>query len=453
MVVSGRSRNSRGGPLIRRVFGVWSARLRRSLALNRKHSIVESRDPRPDRLHYVDGLRVLALAGVFLVHVSMVFNPFEPWHIQDPVGSRAIGQVAVLMAPWVMPLFMLLAGVSAWFSLQHRSNMGVLRERSERILLPLAVGVLVLIPPQVYLERRLHGEFTGSYLAFYPRFFDGIYPDGNFSWHHLWFLGHLFVYSIVALPLFRFWQSERGRLQLHRVAAWLGRRGGLIWLAVPLMLQRVVLWVFFEERELLTHDWSNQGLLFVAYLYGFALAGEPSFGKQVDREWRRAAVAALVATGTLGVLTWIGFLPERLPQPYSPRFILFWALYAVGAWAWIVALLGAGRRWIGGPGRIMRYAGTRAYIWYLLHQTVIVAGAYLVVQSDAGMAWKYAALLVGAVAVTLAGAEVLARMGIVGRALGVWNQPPLLEVPRTEGSEGVSRPRNAPPAQGPEGPT
>jgi glucans biosynthesis protein C len=380
------------------------------------------------RLHYVDGLRVLALAGVFLVHVSMVFNPFESWHIQDPERSRVIGQVAVMMAPWVMPLFMLLAGVSAWFSLQHRTNGAVVAERTARVLLPLIVGILVLVPPQVYLERRLHGEFTGSYLAFYPRFFDGIYPQGNFSWHHLWFLGHLFVYSIVALPLFRYWQSERGRAHLLRVAGWLRRRGGLLWLAVPLVLQRAVLWVLFEERELFIQDWSNQGLLFVAYLYGFALAGEPDFGRQVDREWPWAAAAALLTTGTVGALAWIGFLPERLPDAYSPRYVLFWVLYAVGAWSWIVALLGIGRRWIREPGRIMRYAGKRAYIWYLLHQTVIVGGAYLLVRSDAPVGVKYAVLLAGSVAVTLATAEALARAGFLGRAFGSRNESPRLEV-------------------------
>jgi glucans biosynthesis protein C len=375
-----------------------------------------------ERLHYVDGLRVLALAGVFLVHVTMVFNPFEPWHIQNPERSRVLGEIALVMAPWVMPLFMLLAGVSAWYSLRRRTNGAFLRERTVRILLPLAVGVLVLVPPQVYLERRLHGEFTGSFLAFYPHFFEGIYPDGNFSWHHLWFLGHLFVYSVVTLPLLRFWQGEAGRAQLRRVASWLEGHGGLLWLAGPLVLQRAVLWVFFRERELLTNDWSNQGLLLVAFLYGFALAGEPSFARQVDREWRRAAAAAVLATGTLGFLAWIGYVPEKLPEPYSLRYMLFWVLYAVGAWAWIIALLGLGRACIREPGRVTGYAGRRGYAWYLIHQTMIILVAYFVVQSGAGVAPKFLALLALSAAGTLVLAELVARMGTLGALVGIRNQ-------------------------------
>jgi len=74
------------------------------------------------RLGYVDTLRVVVIAGVFLVHVSEVFNPWDEWHITNDVRSRLIGEIAVVMAPWIMPLVMLLAGVSAWHSLRTRTN-------------------------------------------------------------------------------------------------------------------------------------------------------------------------------------------------------------------------------------------------------------------------------------------------------------------------------------------
>lgn len=366
------------------------------------------------RLHYVDGLRLLALAGVFMVHVSMVFNPFDVWHIQNAERSRVLGEVAVLMAPWVMPLFMLLAGVSAWYSLRWRASLPYLRERTRRVLLPLLVGIPLLVTPQVYLERRLRGQFTGSFIDFLPHFFQGIYPEGNLSWHHLWFLAHLFVYSIVALPLFRFWQGERGRDQLRRIARWTAGHGGLLWLALPLILERSVLWSLFLERHMLTSDWSNQALLFVAYLYGFALAAEPAFGEQTDRQWPRAAVHAVLTTLVVGWLAWIGYLPRRLPAPYAPGYTLFWTLYAMGAWAWLIALLGAGRRWIRSGGAVLQLARRRGMLWYLLHQTVIVGVAYLLVPTTLDVRTKFVMLLVTSAALTLLGGELLAR------AAGAW---------------------------------
>ena len=74
------------------------------------------------RLVYVDQLRVLIVVGVFLIHVCEVFNPWDQWHITNPQRSRVLGEFVVVPASWIMPLFMLLAGMSAWYSLQRRSN-------------------------------------------------------------------------------------------------------------------------------------------------------------------------------------------------------------------------------------------------------------------------------------------------------------------------------------------
>src|SRR5512143_1771109 len=91
-----------------------------------------SRGTHEGRLVYVDNLRALLIVAVFVVHVAEVFNPWDEWHITNDVRSRAIGEAAVLLAPWIMPLVMLLAGVSAWFSLRHRTNAEYARERVTR---------------------------------------------------------------------------------------------------------------------------------------------------------------------------------------------------------------------------------------------------------------------------------------------------------------------------------
>ena len=346
-----------------------------------------------ERLIYVDQLRMVVLASVFLVHVCQVFNPFDEWHIANAERSRLAGEVTVIMAPWVMPLFMLLAGVSAWYSLRRRSNNRYIRERVIRVLLPLVVGTLVLVPPQVYLERRLHGQFDRSFWQFLPHFFDGIYPTGNLSWHHLWFLGHLFGYSLLTLPLFRYLQGPAGSVQLRRLARLCGGPAGLIWLALPLILERQLLWGLFPERHMLTSDWSNHALLFVAYVYGFVLAGEARLGEAIDRQWPSASMLALASTLLLVVGSWVGLLPEHVPPPYTVAYLTLWALYALAAWAWMVTVLGLGRRWGRRDNGLVRYSRGVGYGWYLVHQPIIVALAFVVVQTRASVGAKFILLL------------------------------------------------------------
>lgn len=367
------------------------------------------------RLLYVDQLRLFAVMTVFLGHVCEVFSPFDDWHITNVERSRVAGEITVILAPWVMPLFMLLAGVSAWHSLQRRSNGAYVRERVLRLLLPLIAGILLLVSPQVYLERRLNGQFSGSFWSFFPHFFDGIYPRGNLSWHHLWFLGHLFFYSLLALPLFRYLQRPGARALLQKMATVAGSKGGLLWLALPLILERQLLWGLFAERHMLTSDWSNHAILFVAFIYGFVLAGEPRLGEAIDKQWTSAAVLALASTVLLIASTWLGHLPWHAPAPYSMAYLAFWTLYALAAWAWIVAMLGVGRKWLDREGPVLRYARDLGYGWYLVHQTVIVAVAYMIVQTRAPIGVKLGEVLVVSLAGTLVGAELLQRLPGIGR--------------------------------------
>ncbi len=368
-----------------------------------------SRD-RDRRLLYVDSMRVYGVLLVLVIHVGEVFNPWDEWHITNAQRSGIVGEVVVLMAPWIMPLMMLLAGVSTWYSLRRRGNGDYLRERTVRVFLPLVVGTLLLVPPQVYLERRMRGQFAGSFVEFYPHFFDGVYPTGNLSWHHLWFLAHLYGYSILALPLFRYLQHARGSRALRAAARVSAGPAGVLWLALPLVVERSLLWGLFPDRHVLTSDWSNHALLFVAYVYGFVLAGTPWLGTVIDAQWRHALVAAAIGSAAIMTGAWIGLLPTRLPPPYSFAYLAFWVLYAIVAWAWMVALLGFARRRLDRTDWLVRRAQSRAYLWYVMHQPVVVAAAFVVVQWQLGVAAKVVALSVLSVAGTVLSSALVLRV-------------------------------------------
>jgi glucan biosynthesis protein C len=96
--------------------------------------------------------------------------------------------------------------------------------------------MLLVIPPQVYFERigtwmprRMRPiDFHGSFIEFYPHIFDGVYPNGNFSWHHLWFLVYLFMFSLVALPLaLPLRTTPAGDARRHGCSGWHTAAGSL----------------------------------------------------------------------------------------------------------------------------------------------------------------------------------------------------------------------------------
>jgi hypothetical protein len=359
------------------------------------------------------------MVAVFAAHAAQPFNPWDQWHVQSAERSKWLGELVLFFAPWVMPMFVLLGGASAWHSLGKRTAREYLDERVTRLIVPLAAGILILVPPQVYFDRRQHSGFDGSFLEFYPRFFDGVYPRGNFTWSHLWFLGILALLALVTFPLFRWLRGPAGHRFTSRVAAVCAPRGAILLLAIPMIALRTTLCWIFPHAHPIVIDWTNRTTLLAVFTYGFMLAGERNLMGAVDRQWKVALGVALAISAATAAWAWPGDFTQRFPVPFTRQYILVWSAYSLGGWAWTIALLGAVRsipriatlpldraRWLVNP-------------FYMLHQTVIVVFAFYLIPPATGPVATYAVLLASSFAATMALATVAKRFRVTRFLLGV----------------------------------
>ena len=89
-------------------------------------------------------------------HVGMYYVTWD-WHVKSPQASPAIEPLMMLTSPWRLSLLFLVSGVATAYLLarQAREFPG---PRSVRLLIPLLFGMLVIVPPQSYLEvvEKLH---------------------------------------------------------------------------------------------------------------------------------------------------------------------------------------------------------------------------------------------------------------------------------------------------------
>ena len=123
----------------------------------------------PERRYDLDWLRVLAFTGVFFYHCARFFNNSD-WHIKNAETSDVINMVTSIFDLWGMQLIFLISRASIFFALRPGEAVHFLRDRAVRLLMPLALGILVLAPPQIYMERVTHGQFQGTFFEFLPRF-------------------------------------------------------------------------------------------------------------------------------------------------------------------------------------------------------------------------------------------------------------------------------------------
>ncbi len=92
------------------------------------------------RLHYLDWLQVLAIAGVFLFHALHILDDLFPWHIKNEASSALANFFVGFFVLWGMPFFFLMAGGTSWFSLRRRRTDRCIRERGTRLLVPFILG-------------------------------------------------------------------------------------------------------------------------------------------------------------------------------------------------------------------------------------------------------------------------------------------------------------------------
>ncbi len=166
-----------------------------------------------------------------------------------------------------MPLLFFISGTVSYYMLQRRSGGGFIGLRFRRLFIPLLMGMLIIVPPQVYMERLTQG-YAGNYWTFYRDMFStGAYPKGNISWHHLWFICYLLVYDIVFAPLFVWLISAGGKKSLQKLS-WMTRGRWVYLLILPGVTVYTSMVLFFHQTGDLIHDYA-----YLPYWLFYVLAG------------------------------------------------------------------------------------------------------------------------------------------------------------------------------------
>lgn len=341
------------------------------------------------RLAYLDWLRVLAIIGVLFFHSAMAFTE-DKWHIKNAQQSPILLEFISWLHRFRMPLLFFISGTVSYFMLQNRSGGSFIAVRFRRLFIPLIFGMLVIVPPQVYIERLTQG-FKGNFLNFYPSIFTtGAYPKGNLSWHHLWFILYLLIYDIICAPLFVWLISVRGKLFLQKFN-WM-TTGKWVYL---LLIPSVLIYTFFAQRfpetNDLVHDYAYLPYWLFFLLSGFISIANPAFMESLERNRRFSFGIAFCGLMLLNYLRWNDITPWQIIIPYKIDWYtyLYMAISCITAWAWVFTAVGYGKKYLNRPHPSLQYLNQAVYPFYILHQTVIVVLMFYIIKSDDTILMKY----------------------------------------------------------------
>jgi glucans biosynthesis protein C len=387
---------------------------------------------RVDRWPGLDLARAVVVGGLIPFHAALVFDATDDFYVKSDRTTDLIPFAAPVVVA-AMPLLFLVAGIGAWHSWRARGTGEYLRRRMRRLLVPLVAGTVLLVPLPAWLRLRADPDYTESYATFWPRFFRvrwdwSEFPfvlqpaaDGRgFETGHLWFVYLLLLYSLAVLPLLAWLGSARGGRAVDVLADIAGRRRGVV-LLPAVLLGAVAAGLGLDEG--IAAGTTVGYLLFFAA--GAVLATDARFREVVRRD---AVLAGVVAVGLMTVAGAVMLGGEGDPLlDRDPLVLVGRAAFGATGWCAVVAIVGGlarlrpssdgAERGDSRGGRVVRYAAPAVLPWYVLHQPIVVAVAYLVVGTSLHPVLEYLLICAVSALITLLVYDLLVRRTALTRAL------------------------------------
>jgi len=324
--------------------------------------------------HYgLDWLRIGAFAILIFYHIGMVFVPWA-YHVKSAHVADWVTLPMLASNAWRLTLLFVVSGYASRALLSRSPNvLGFVRNRSARLLIPLLFGMIVIVPPQSWVELSTQHGYTADFGTFwlhdYFRFASvaGIMLP---TWNHLWFVAYLWVYTIALAALVAL--APGGWLQ----RAYDRLFGTALVLLLPMAYLMLVhgWWIRMSaETQNLIHDPIGHLTFLPAFLFGFGLAGSAAARAAILRWWKAGAALAV-----LGYATIVGIELIWPADVVTPRWVYtpYGIAHAMEQWGAIIALIGVAERWWNRDHRWRATLTEAVFPFYIIHQTIIVLVAW-----------------------------------------------------------------------------
>ncbi len=355
------------------------------------------------RLHHLDALRASTMLLLVPVHASSLLSAN---------GHEGAWAVAIYWFVHVfrLPLFFAMSGFFLALLLSKRGLRQTARNRTLRIALPLAAGLLILVPLMMVASER-----TGIIVAGDGRLSHSspFVPQLSF----LWFLWYLLILDGVAMAIYKFAPGVLKRAGAV-IKAGLGRPfPGMALLAIPTAL---ALWPqasWTASTETTTFVPSPSILLYYALFFGLGAtlcAHRQLLDAAARNAWRWAACAA-AATVPAALLFTLHNSPGYGSRPGVHGATLL--IYALATWASLLALIGLATRYLHRSNPRLRYLADASYWIYLSHMPLMVPVLALLATTSLGVPLQFTIVTASALALSFVTYVLFVRYTVIGRAL------------------------------------
>ena len=375
----------------------------------------------PERLHALDAVRGFALLLGIVFHATLSFLPAPTriWIIQDSHPSMTLAVLFFAIHVFRMTTFFLVAGFFAHMSFHRRSAWGFVKDRLQRIVVPLLVGWPIVFAAMVLVVFWAASFPNGGPVPGAPGW-PPVLP--GFPLTHLWFLYVLLEFYVAVLLLrgAMVWLDRGGRIRagVDRVVGVVMRSPlapAILAVPIGIALNLDPSWVGWlggrtPDQSLVTNLQAVVGFG-TAFGFGWLLHRQIDLIRILERRWLLnlvLAIGLIAASFVLASVPW--------PRPDAVRFAGA-TCYALAIWTTTFAVIGVALRFLSGFSATRRYIADASYWLYLIHLPIVMALQVAVFSLDWPWPAKFATILLVAVPVMFVSYQVLVRYSVIGAVL------------------------------------
>lgn len=343
-----------------------------------------------ERRFELDWLRVIAVLLLVPFHSALIFS-HHSWdivYVKNQVSSLILVKSAYMLHQFHMPLLFFISGASSGFSLSFRTATEYLNERIKRLLIPLVFGLVVLVPPMLYIQFLWRPEYQNMYSSFfkyYPQFFqlsgDFSGYTGQFTPAHLWFISYLFVFSVLLLPIFSSLKQKSETPVIIKLKSLFEGNGIIIIPTILLLLAQAAPCIPCVGGR-------NPLYYLLIFFLGYFLLGDNRFQTVLKRKSLFSLVIAFLLTPIL-VLWLQPFVLDRQLSSTNYISICYGLISSFVTWCWLIGLTGVGTKYLNRKSKVLKYLNESVYPFYILHLLINTIIGYFFVKMDLSVYEKF----------------------------------------------------------------
>jgi len=312
-----------------------------------------------ERRYDIDWLRVIAIGLLLIYHIAIIFQPWAMFigFIRSQEFMEGLWKPMTMLNVWRIPLLFYVSGMGVYFAIRKRNWRQLLLERSTRILLPFVFGIIAITPLHMFI-------FQGYYkipLDYYPHA------------GHLWFLGNIFAYVLLLLPLFFYLKKKTDGRFMKGLSSFMSHPIGPLLISVFFVIE--VLLLKPQIYEMYAQTWHGFFLGLLAFFFGFLFvySGKTFWQTMLKWRWLYVGLAAVFYIIRLTVF-----------ELKSPGYLM-----AIESNCWIFGLFGFGYKYLNRPSNTLSYLSQAAYPIYIIHMFVLYAGAMFILPLEIPILLKF----------------------------------------------------------------